>query len=171
MVERILEKLLFSSRWLLVPFYIVLVFSLVALAGKVVLVFVQEAPHLLEASESAIILSTLGLIDLTFTGSLLVIVIFSGYENFVSKIDAGDHKNWPEWLGKIDFTGLKLKLMSSIVAISAIQLLRVFMSIKETPDRDLGWYVGIHLVFVISALMLAYTDRLEGQSHASKNEY
>ncbi len=165
MVERFLEKLLFSSRWLLVPFYLVLVVSLVALACKVVQLFIEEVPHLLHASESAIILSTLGLIDLTFTGSLLVIVIFSGYENFVSKIDAGEHKDWPEWLGKIDFTGLKLKLMSSIVAISAIQLLRAFMSIKETPDRELGWYVGIHLVFVVSALVLALTDRLEGKSH------
>jgi uncharacterized protein (TIGR00645 family) len=87
-------------------------------------------------------------------------VIFSGYENFVSRIDAAEHADWPEWMAKIDFTGLKLKLLSSIVAISAIQLLRAFMDVKNTGDRELWWYVVIHLVFVASGLVLALTDRL-----------
>ena len=91
---------------------------------------------------------------------LIVIVIFSGYENFVSRIDAAEHADWPEWMAKIDFTGLKLKLLSSIVAISAIQLLRAFMDVKNTADRELWWYVVIHLVFVASGLVLALTDRL-----------
>ena len=116
------------------------------------------------------ILELLAFIDLTFTGSLLIIVIFSGYENFVSRIDAAEHKDWPEWMGKIDFTGLKLKLLSSIVAISAIQLLRAFMDVKNTPDRDLMWYVGVHLVFVVSALLLAVTDRITGEAHAATPE-
>jgi len=162
MIARLLEKFLFASRWVLAPFYVVLVFSLIGLAFKMGQLFFEEAGHLLHASESAVILSVLSFIDLTLTGSLLVIVIFSGYENFVSRIDATEHKDWPDWMGKIDFTGLKLKLMSSIVAISAIQLLRAFMSIKDTSDRDLGWYVGVHLVFVVSALILAITDKLEG---------
>jgi len=162
MIERYLEKFLFASRWALAPFYIVLVLSLIALMFKMIQLFIEEAGHLLHATEAAVILSVLGFIDLTLTGSLLVIVIFSGYENFVSRIDATEHKDWPAWMGKIDFTGLKLKLMSSIVAISAIQLLRAFMSVKETSDRDLSWYVGIHLVFVVSALFLSITDKLEG---------
>jgi uncharacterized protein (TIGR00645 family) len=100
-------------------------------------------------------------------GGLVVIVIFSGYENFVSRITATDHEDWPEWMAKIDFTGLKLKLMSSIVAISGIQLLRAFMNIPNMSDRDLIWSVGIHGAFVLSGLLLALTDKLSGESHGS----
>jgi uncharacterized protein (TIGR00645 family) len=117
------------------------------------------------ATEADIIVGALSLVDLTLTGSLLVIVIFSGYENFVSRIDAEEHKDWPEWMSKIDFTGLKLKLMSSIVAISAIQLLKVFMNVKSISDRDLMWYVVIHLVFVGSGLILALSDRVSEGGH------
>jgi uncharacterized protein (TIGR00645 family) len=90
------------------------------------------------------ILGVLTLIDATPAGSLIVIVIFSGYENFVSKIDAEEHKDWPDWMGKIDFTGLKLKLLSPIVAISAIQVLRAFMNVGNVSDRELTWLVVIH---------------------------
>lgn len=164
MIERMVEKFLFASRWLLAPFYIGLVFALCALLVK----FAQEAFHvvaiILTATEADIILATLALVDLTFTASLIVIVIFSGYENFVSRIDAAEHADWPEWMGKIDFTGLKLKLMSSIVAISAIQLLKAFMNIKNTSERDLMWLVIVHLVFVISGLLMALTDKWSGHT-------
>ena len=86
-------------------------------------------------------------------------MIFSGYENFVSRIDAAQHADWPEWMAKINFTGLKLKLMSSIVAISAIQLLRAFVNVKNLTTHELAWDVGIHLVFVVSGLLLALSDR------------
>lgn len=159
MIERMIENFLFSSRWLLAPFYVGLVVALVALLVK----FIQEAFHLLmslmTSTESDVILGTLALVDMTFTASLIVIVIFSGYENFVSKIDAGEHSDWPDWMGKIDFTGLKLKLMSSIVAISAIQLLKAFMNIKNMNERELMWLVIIHIVFVVSGLLMALTDR------------
>ena len=111
------------------------------------------------------ILGILALVDLALTGSLLVIVIFSGYENFVSKIDHGSHRDWPDWMGTIDFTALKLKLLSSIVAISAIQLLKRFMSVTDASDRDLFWLVVIHVVFVVSSVLLALSDRLSGTSH------
>ena len=101
-------------------------------------------------------------------GNLVVIVIFSGYENFVSRIVGAGHEDWPEWMSTIDFTGLKLKLLSSIVAISAIQLLRVFMDIAKTSDRELLWSVTIHVVFVVSGLLLALTDRMTG--HAPKGD-
>ena len=94
-----------------------------------------------------------------------MIVIFSGYENFVSKIEARDHPDWPEWMAKIDFSGLKLKLLSSIVAISGIQLLKSFMDIHNISDRDLIWYVAIHMTFVVSGLMLAWTDRISAEKH------
>jgi uncharacterized protein (TIGR00645 family) len=164
MIERALEKFLFSSRWLLAPFYVGLVLSLALLMVKAMQEIVHFVMHIFEKSESEVILGVLALIDLTFTGSLIVIVIFSGYENFVSKIDEADHKDWPEWMGKIDFTGLKLKLLSSIVAISAIQLLKAFMNIKNTSDRDLYWLVIIHLVFVGSGVVLALTDKLSAEA-------
>ncbi|HEY8566163.1 MAG TPA: TIGR00645 family protein [Beijerinckiaceae bacterium] len=169
MMERLLEKFLFASRWLLAPFYVGLVFSLAALLYKALQELFHFLLHLPEASEAQVILGVLTLVDLTLTGSLIVIVIFSGYENFVSKIDEATHKDWPEWMGKIDFTGLKLKLLSSIVAISAIQVLKAFMSVKETSDRDLAWSVGIHMVFVASGVLLALTDRIaEGGHRAAK---
>ncbi len=160
MIERTLERFLFASRWLLAPFYVGHVFALGGprvTGAKQRIGFVGSART---ASESDIILGVLTLIDLTLMGSLVIIVIFSGYENFVSKIDAEDHKDWPEWMGKIDFTGLKLKLLSSIVAISAIQVLKVFMDLKNISDRELMWSVVIHLVFVGSGVVLALTDRI-----------
>jgi uncharacterized protein (TIGR00645 family) len=165
MIERALERFLFASRWLLAPFYVGLVITLVVLllkAAQELFHFVLSVPH---ATEADVILGVLTLVDLTLTGSLIIIVIFSGYENFVSKIDAADHKDWPDWMGKIDFTGLKLKLLSSIVAISAIQVLKAFMNLKNLSDRDLIWYVVIHLVFVTSGIFLALTDRIAEGGH------
>lgn len=164
MLERWLEKSLFASRWLLAPFYVALILCILALLFK----GMQEAWHVLShiftSSESEVILGVLALIDLTFTGSLVIIVVFAGYENFVSKIDHSDHKDWPEWMGTIDFTGLKLKLLSSIVAISAIQVLKAFMNVRNVSDRDLTWLVGIHIVFVVSGVVLAWTDRISGEA-------
>ena len=165
MIERLLEKFLFSSRWLLAPFYVALVIGLVGLFVKVVQETYHFATHVMTSAESQVILAILGLIDLTLTGSLIIIVVFSGYENFVSRIEASEHSDWPEWMSKIDFTGLKLKLLSSIVAISAVQLLRAFMDIKNISDRDLMWYVALHLVFVTSGLLMALTDKLSGEGH------
>jgi uncharacterized protein (TIGR00645 family) len=165
MVERNLERFLFASRWLLAPFYAGLVFALAVLLFKAMQELWHFITHALTATESDVILGVLTLIDLTLTGSLIIIVIFSGYENFVSKIDAEGHKDWPDWMGKIDFTGLKLKLLSSIVAISAIQVLKVFMNLKNVSDRDLMWSVIIHLVFVGSGIILALTDRISESGH------
>ncbi len=166
MIERALEKFLFGSRWLLAPFYVMLVLALAALLLKAG----QETVHFMlgawSATESEIILGVLALVDLTLTGSLIIIVIFSGYENFVSKIEASDHKDWPEWMGKIDFTGLKLKLVSSIVAISAIQVLKGFMNIQKLSDRELYWLVGIHIMFVLSGLLMALTDKWSSEIRA-----
>ncbi len=172
LAERIVETVIFSSRWLLAPFYVGLVLAL----GVLLLKFMQELLHFVShsfrATEADIILGVLTLVDLTFTGSLVVIVIFSGYENFVSKIDMAQTRDWPEWMSKIDFTGLKLKLMSSIVAISAIQLLKIFMDLKNISDREVAWYVGLHVVFVVSGLVFALTDRFgeggHGKSHGDK---
>jgi uncharacterized protein (TIGR00645 family) len=170
MIERVLERFLFASRWLLAPFYVGLVVTLVGLLYKALQELAHFVLHVPEATESDVILGVLTLIDLTLTGSLVIIVIFSGYENFVSKIDAEEHKDWPDWMGKIDFTGLKLKLLSSIVAISAIQVLKAFMDLKNISDRDLAWSVGIHLVFVGSGIILALTDRISEGGHKIAKE-
>ena len=163
-MEKVLERFLFSSRWLLAPFYVGLV-TLAILLLKAAQELVHFVARALTASEADIIVGALSLVDLTLTGSLIVIVIFSGYENFVSRIEAEEHKDWPEWMAKIDFTGLKLKLMSSIVAISAIQVLKAFMNLKNLTDRELTWYVVLHLVFVGSGLILALTDRMSEGGH------
>ena len=167
MIESGLETVLFASRWLLAPFYLGLAIGVAILLIK----FVQElfalAIKAMTATEAEAILGVLSLVDLALTGSLLLIVIFSGYENFVSKIDHTEHRDWPEWMGTIDFTALKIKLLGSIVAISAIQLLKQFMAVKTTSDRELMWYVIIHLVFVGSSVLLALSDRISGEGKHS----
>lgn len=170
MIEKALEKFLFASRWLLAPFYVMLVVALFGLLIKAGQETIHFIGHAFTASESDIILGVLALVDLTLTASLVIIVIFSGYENFVSKIDAEAHKDWPEWMGKIDFTGLKLKLVSSIVAISAIQVLKAFMNVKNVSDREMMWLVGIHMIFVISGLFMALTDKWTAESGLGKGK-
>ena len=165
MIRRLLEKFLFSSRWLLVPIYIGLAIALVGLVVKAAQHVWHFGAHILSSTESELVLDALGLIDLSLTASLIVIVIFSGYENFVSRVDSQSHDNWPEWMARIDFTGLKLKLLSSIVAISAIQLLRAFMDVTRVSDRELMWYSIILVVFVVCGLVLALTDKLTSGSH------
>ncbi len=159
-IENALETLVFASRWILAPFYLGLAVSLVVLLIKFAGELFHIASHAFSSTESEVILGVLALVDLTLTGSLLIIVIFSGYENFVSKIDHSGHRDWPEWMGTIDFGALKLKLLSSIVAISAIQLLKQFMSIHNVNDREIFWLVVVHVVFVVSSVLLALSDRI-----------
>jgi uncharacterized protein (TIGR00645 family) len=162
-VERGLESLIFNSRWMMAPFYLGLVVSLAVLLLKFLMLLWEFVLHAPGAKETDIILGVLSLIDVSLTGNLILIVVFSGYENFVSKIDPGGHPDWPEWMTKVNFAGLKQKLLASIVAISAIQVLKAFMNIDAVFDAQrLGWLVGVHLVFVFSALMLALSDRWGG---------
>ncbi len=158
--------MLFSSRWLLAPFFFGLAISILLLLVK----FLQELAHIaggmFSVSGSQLVADVLGLVDLTLTASLLIIVVFSGYENFVSRIDHTHHRDWPEWMGSIDFTGLKLKLLSSIVAISAVQILRLFLALGTTSDRELRWSIIIHVVFVVSSVLLALSDRITGGLNA-----
>jgi uncharacterized protein (TIGR00645 family) len=162
-LENQLERLLAASRWLLAPFFIGLALGVIILLIKFVQEFYHLAVRAMTVTEGEAILGVLSLVDLALTGALVMIVIFSGYENFVSKIDHTNVRNWPEWMGSIDFTALKIKLLGSIVAISAIQLLKQFMVVKNASDRDLMWYVIIHLVFVVSSVLLALSDRLGGE--------
>ena len=164
-VEKVLEQTLFKSRWLLAPFYVGLVLALVmllcAFIGEV-LHALPEALDLTHVDPEKVILAALGMIDLSLAGNLVVIVIFSGYENFVSKIDTENAEDRPDWMGTLDFSGLKMKLIGSIVAISAISLLRAFMTLTEADapldEPRLRWMLYLHLTFVVSGLLFAAMD-------------
>lgn len=167
--EGAFEKLLFASRWLMAPMYLGLVVAL----GMLMVVFLREllyyAPQVMTMKSEDVILVVLTLIDLTLAANLLVIVLFSGYENFVSKFDFDAGQDRPEWMGTVDFAGLKMKLIASIVAISAIDLLKWFMSIEgdEDPavmDQKFFWLVVVHLTFVASGLLMALMDFLVSKS-------
>jgi len=172
--ERTLENGLFLSRWLMAPFYVGLVIALAML----LIVFVQELIHsvplVFGAGAEEIILTVLTLIDLSLAGNLVLIVIFSGYENFVSKINLEGHEDRPSWMGTLDFSGLKIKLVGSIVAISAISLLRAFMTITQANAVDevrIFWLVVLHVTFVVSGLLFAAMDwvaSLETKKHGEE---
>jgi len=178
-IEHAIEVLIFNSRWLLAPFYIGLVLSILLILIK----FGQEFIHIvwplqnfLMIKESELILAVLTLVDVSLVANLLIIIVFSGYENFVSKIDTADHEDRPEWMGKVDFSGLKIKVIASIVAISAIELLKAFVNVGAQieashdlaitaaswtkADQAIAWKVGIHLILVISGVLFAFMDKI-----------
>ena len=163
-IESFFEKVLFASRWLLFPLYLGLALLLVVFA----IYFFRELAHIamkgLTIQETDLIVEALTLIDLTLAAGLVVMVMLSGYENFVSKLDVQDAEKSIAWLGKLDAGSLKLKVSASIVTISAVQLLKVFMEIDSVPTKKLLWSVVIHLTFVVSALFLTLMDRLIGEA-------
>ncbi len=172
-VERGLERTLFASRWLMAPMYLGLGVALAML----VIVFLRElayyAPQVFTMDADRSILAVLTLIDLTLAANLLLIVLFSGYESFVSKLDIGETSDRPEWMGTVDFGGLKLKLIASIVAISGIHLLKRFMEIGKGGEAfgefELRWLVIIHLVFVVSGVLMAAMDWMAAKTKARKS--
>jgi uncharacterized protein (TIGR00645 family) len=173
--EKIIEGVLFQSRWLLAPFYLGLVVSLVLLLAAFVGELVHSLPlalDIINVDPEKIILAVLGLIDLSLAGNLVVIVIFSGYENFVSKINTENSEDRPEWMGTLDFSGLKMKLIGSIVAISAISLLRAFMTLSEAEgamdEGRLRWMVMLHVTFVGSGLLFAAMDYIGNRAEKPK---
>ncbi len=170
MMERTIEKLLFASRWILAPVYLGLSLALVALGIK----FFMELFHLLTdvftMEEANLVLILLGLVDMVLVGSLIVMVMFSGYENFVSALDVDQGGEKLSWLGKLDANSLKLKVASSIVAISSIHLLRAFhgsgrLHPRAATGEVLMWFVIIHLTFVVSAVMMGVLDRITSSQH------
>jgi uncharacterized protein (TIGR00645 family) len=164
-MERAIEAVLFSSRWLLAPLYLGLAGGLVLILFRFVQHLIELLMHVPKANEEETIIGVLTLIDLSLMGNLVVMVMFAGYENFVSKFDEVEHRDRPGWMGHVDFGDLKLKLMGSIVAISAIKLLESFMNAANLTDRELGWSVGIHMAFVVSGVLLALMDRIPPKGH------
>ncbi len=160
-IENFFENVLFASRWLLAPLY----FGLVGANVVLVWYFGVEFLHLvsiLRQGGGSVVVSVLSLVDLVLVANLLVIIIFAGYENFVSKIDTGGHEDRPDWMGHVDFAGLKMKLIGSIIAISGIDLLKAFVAVGDLSNEQLAWKVGIHVTFVFSGLMFAIMDWLGG---------
>jgi len=159
-LEKFFENLLYSARWLLAPLYLGLSLALIALTVK----FFQEIwhlfPMLFSLKETDLILAILSLIDMSLVGGLLIMVMLSGYENFVSQIDIDEGREKLGWLGKVDSGTLKTKVAASIVAISSIHLLKIFMNADKVDTDKMMWYVIIHLTFVASAFIMGYLDKI-----------
>ena len=165
MIEKMIERAMYASRWLLAPIYLGLSLTLIALGLK----FFQEVFHLLPQvfamKEAEIILIVLSLIDIALVSGLIVMVMFSSYENFVSRLDMNDDTEKLSWLGTLDTNSLKNKVAASIVAISSIHLLKVFMNAENIDETKLLWYVIIHITFVISAVAMGLLDKATKKSH------
>jgi uncharacterized protein (TIGR00645 family) len=160
-VEATLEHWVFRSRWLLAPFFIGLLLAIVALLIKFVKQLFTLAAGMLTLNDNEMIIQILTLVDSALIAALLLIIGFSGYENFVSKIATGQHEDRPAWMGRVGFADLKIKLMGAIVAISAVELLKAFINVDaNTPWQGLAWKVGIHVTFVVSGVLFAVTDRI-----------
>ncbi len=159
-IEKAFENAIFFARWLLAPVYLGLVSALLVLLYK----FAKELLNLFYsvpvASGGEIIIGVLSLVDIALIANLLIIIIFSGYENFVSKMDIEEHEDRPDWMGHIGFSDLKIKVIGSIVAISGIELLKTFMNVGNLSDKQIAWMIGLHLTFVISGVLYAVMDRL-----------
>jgi uncharacterized protein (TIGR00645 family) len=159
-IEIFIERAMYMTRWILAPIYLGLSLALLALGIKFFIEIGHLMPHIMEISETDMTLVILSLIDMALVGGLLVMVMFSGYENFVSRLDIGDDTEKLSWLGKLDTTSLKNKVAASIVAISSIHLLKVFMNASNIENEKLMWYTLIHLAFVLSAVAMGVLDKM-----------
>jgi len=162
-MERTFENTMYASRWLLAPIYLGLSLAVLLLGIKFFQEVIHTFPLIFSLKESELVLVTLSLVDMALVGGLLVMVMLSGYENFVSAIDLEEGQEKLSWLGKLDAGSLKQKVAASIVAISSIHLLKAFMAAQDIANDKLMWYVIIHLTFVLSALGMAYVDKMNKQ--------
>jgi len=159
---------MFNSRWLLAPLYVGLVLSITLLLIKFAKEFYFLAGGIMTAESGDVIIGILSLIDITLIANLLIIIVYAGYENFVSKLHTGDHEDRPDWMGHVDFSDLKIKVIGSIAAISAIELLKAFMNVAQLGNEQLGWKVGIHLTFVVSGVLFAFMDSINPKHNRPK---
>ena len=164
-IELVLERGLFAARWLMTPVYVVMVLLLFLIMVKIAQQFLAAVPKLLTLDVSKLIVLVLNLIDLSLVGNLVILVVLSGYENFVSRLDLGDSEDRPTWLGKIDFAGLKLKLLASIVAIASIDLLKTFLDVEDVSREHVVLQLELYVGFVVSGVLLALMDRISARGH------
>ena len=168
-LEHAVEYVILASRWLLVVFYL----GLTAALGLYAISFIRKLweyfSHVMDLEETEAILKILSLIDASLVASLVVMVIISGYENFVSKFDNAEGGEL-SFLGKIDASSLKIKVASTIVAISSIHLLQIFLNADKYTESKIMWLTIVHMAFVLSALLLAYIDRVMTATKNDKKE-
>jgi uncharacterized protein (TIGR00645 family) len=158
--ENRLESFMFAGRWMLAPFYLGLLLALGLLLVKFFKGFLAFAPIVFTGSDGEIIVALLSLIDVVLVANLLLIIVYAGYENFVSRMHITEHEDRPSWMGQVGFSGLKMKLIGSIVAISAIELLRIFMNPDMMSGEQVGWKLATHITLVVSGLLFAIMDRI-----------
>ena len=162
-LENTIETSLFASRWLVAPIYLILCLSLALITFKVLQHFIVSLPLIVDMNLKEVLLFVLKVVDMALIGNLVLIIIFAGYENFVSRIDvARRSKDSPSWLGHVNFSDIKLKLVVSLVAISSIGLLEAFFTISDFSDRELQFMIIVHVIFIISGVLLALMDFLAG---------
>jgi len=159
-MEVVIERTMYAARWLLAPVYLGLSLVLLLLGIKFFDHLLHVFPVILSMKEADLVLVILSLVDLTLVGGLIVMVMFSGYENFVSRLDVGEDSEKLGWLGKMDSTSLKNKVAASIVAISSIHLLKIFMDAENIANDKILWYVVLHMTFVASAFVMGYLDKI-----------
>ena len=160
-LELLLEKVIFAGRWLLAPLYIGLLGALLPILYRFAHSFWEIMTHITSLTMSEITLQVLELLDTVLLGNLIILVLFAGYENFVSKIAVADGaEDRPHWMGHVDSSGMKIKLIGSLVAISVIELLKDFMQEGPFDPKREGWRIGIHMTFVISGVLFALMDNM-----------
>lgn len=166
-IEEVVEKVLFGGRWLLAPLYVGLLLSLVPLIYRFFIEFLHLMQEIATLQMQAITLKILELLDVVLLGNLIIIVIFAGYENFVSKINVATNSvDRPHWMGRVDYSGLKIKLIGSLVAISVIELLKDFMMEGDYDDKRQMWRIAIHITFVLSGVLFALMDFIADKREA-----
>lgn len=160
-LETFIEKLIFAGRWFLAPLYLGLLATLIPLLYRFFDAFWHMMTHITSSTSSEVTLEILELLDTVLLANLIIIILFAGYENFVSKIKIADGaEDRPHWMGHVDFSGLKIKLIGSLVAISVIELLKDFMQEGTFDAKREGWRIGIHMTFVISGVLFALMDNM-----------
>lgn len=164
-IESAIEKIIFASRWLQAPLYVGLIMGGVLYAYKFLIELIHLVSEINVITESALMLGVLTLVDITMVANLIIMVIIGGYSTFVSRMDIEHHEDRPEWLKKVDAGTLKVKLAGSLVGVSGIHLLQVFINIESRDLEQVKWQVIIHVVFLLSSIMLAYSEKLLHEKH------
>jgi len=156
----IMGQMIFWSRWLQAPLYL----GLIVAQGVYVYLFMVELTHLVteaeKLGETGIMLMVLGLIDVVMIANLLIMVIIGGYETFVSRLNLKEHPDQPEWLSHVNAATMKIKLAMALIGISSVHLLKTFINAENMTEVTMKWQVIIHVVFILSAVAMAYTDRI-----------
>jgi uncharacterized protein (TIGR00645 family) len=169
-LEQSVEKFLFFSRWILAPFFVGLVVAMLALLVRFCEELIGLLTEMVEGKSTNVLIPMLAMVDSALIASLLLIIVLSGYENFVSKLDIGEHVDRPVWMGAVGFSDLKIKLLGAIVAISAVELLRAFIDLEHYTNEQLAWKTTIHFTFVVSGVLYAITDRIaEGKARSGEH--